>query len=171
MYRGDSCAIGTHVDLGAALKWQPPFPDMTSTFKRHSRKAINEAVALVNAPRRTAAFDVISAWSALISSSAPRDILTNRRLREARAEIGVEVERHTHTAPKFSKDGKVAVLRISSAAQVHPVIATRWAGHLKSGALEIVMCVFCPRPLLLSLDLCRLLHTPMRTSDILTRPF
>ncbi len=66
-------------------------------------------------------------------------MLTNRRLLSARAEINEEVERQTHTAPKFSKDGKVAVFRINSAAQVHPVIATRWAGHLKSAKLEIVL--------------------------------
>lgn len=56
----------------------------------------------------------------------PKEILTNRRLLSARAEINEEVEKHTHTPPKFSKDGKIAVLRINSAAQVHPVIATRW---------------------------------------------
>lgn len=136
-----SCAIGTHGDLGGSVKWQPPFPDMASTFKTHSKKAINDAVALVNAPRRTATFDVISAWTALLSTSTPKEILANKRLQEARAEIGLEVERNTHAPPKFSKDGKVAVLRIRSAAQVHPVIATRWAGFLKSKALEIIMCV------------------------------
>ena len=40
---------------------------------------------------------------------------------------------------KFSPDGKIAVFRIRSEAQVHPVIATRWAGHLQSKALEIVL--------------------------------
>ena len=69
---------------------------------------------------------MISAWEALLASKTPKDILHNDRLLEARAEINMEVERHTHAPPKFSKDGKVAVLRIHSAAQVHPVIATRW---------------------------------------------
>lgn len=40
----------------------------------------------------------------------------------------------------FSADAACAVLRIRSAAQVHPVIATRWAGHLKSPRLKVVMC-------------------------------
>jgi hypothetical protein len=83
--------------------------------------------------------------------------LKNPRLLAARAEVNEEVERCTHTAPKFSPDGKIAVFRIKSQAQgmlvvhdpfqigsaneaiVHPVIATRWAGHLQSKALEIVM--------------------------------
>lgn len=76
--------------------------------------------------RRTAKFDVISAWTALLEAENPKEILSNRRLLDARAEINEEVERQTHTPPKFSKDGKIAVLRIDSAAQVHPVIATRW---------------------------------------------
>ena len=139
----ESCAylacIGTHGDLGNTLKWTTPFPDMSETFRTHSKKSINDAVSLVNAPRRTAKFDVISAWDALFQSSGPKDLLTNKRLLMARAEINDEVERCTHAAPKFSIDGKIAVLRIKSEAQVHPVIATRWAGHLNSKALEIVM--------------------------------
>ena len=136
---GFLCAMGTHGDLGNTLKWKPPFPDMTEVFKTHTKKAINDAVALVNAPRRTSKFDVISAWQALLEAKGPKDLLGNRRLLEARAEINEEVERQTHTAPKFSKDGKIAVLRIHSAAQVHGVIATRWAGYLNSKALEIIM--------------------------------
>jgi len=122
--------MGTHGDLGTTLKWKPPFPDMAETFRVHSKKAINDAVALINAPRRTARFDVVSAWEALLKTRGPRDMLGNKRLLEARAEVNEEVERQTHTPPKFSKDGKIAVLRIESKAQVHPVIATRWVCHL-----------------------------------------
>ena len=41
--------MGTHGDLGTTLKWKPPFPDMAETFKLYSKKAINDAVALINA--------------------------------------------------------------------------------------------------------------------------
>ena len=75
----------------------------------------------------------------MLEAKNPKEILSNPRLLSARAEINEEVERQTHTPPKFSKDGKIAVLKIHSAAQVHPVVATRWAGHLQSKALEIVM--------------------------------
>ena len=46
---GYLCAMGTHGDLGNTLKWQPPFPDMSDIFKTHSKKSINDAVALINA--------------------------------------------------------------------------------------------------------------------------
>lgn len=132
--------IGTHGDLGNTLKWNPPFPDMTETFKIHTKKTINEAVSLLNSVRRTAKYDVITAWNALLNSTDPKALLNNGRLQNARAEINNEVELNTHTPPKFSADGRIAVLRINTAAQVHPVIATRWAGYLNSKALEIVVC-------------------------------
>ncbi|EXJ86821.1 hypothetical protein A1O3_03775 [Capronia epimyces CBS 606.96] len=132
--------IGTHGDLGNTLKWAPPFPDMKDTFKMYTKKSINDAVSLINAPRRTAKYDVITAWTALLNSTDPKDLLSNGRLQTARVEINAEVELNTHTPPKFSADGRIAVLRIHTPAQVHPVIATRWAGHLNSKALEIVVC-------------------------------
>ncbi|TVY51484.1 hypothetical protein LCER1_G007368 [Lachnellula cervina] len=136
---GYLCAIGTHGDLGNTLKWLPPFPNMTETFKKYTKKLINDCVSYINAPRRTGTYDVITAWTALLAAKDPKEILNNRRLALARQEINEEVEKRTHTPPKFSKDGKIAVLKIDSQAQVHPVIATRWASHLKSKALEIVM--------------------------------
>jgi hypothetical protein len=113
---------------------------MTTTFKHHSKKSINDAVALVNAPRRSAAYNVEAAWNAVIAASGPETILTDGKLKDASYEVRRETERCTHTPPKFSSDATIAVLTISSAAQVHPVIATRWSGHLKSDKLEVVMC-------------------------------
>jgi nanoRNase/pAp phosphatase (c-di-AMP/oligoRNAs hydrolase) len=133
------CVMGTHGDLGNTLKWEPPFPDMRATFKQYSKKAINDAVSLINAPRRTSSYNVGAAWAALTAAKGPSELLTNRSLLAARAEVNAEVERCTHTAPQFSSDAKVAVFRINSAAQIHPVIATRWAGHLSSPKLEVVL--------------------------------
>jgi single-stranded DNA-specific DHH superfamily exonuclease len=134
------CALGTHGDLGSTIKWQPPFPDMTSTFKQHPKKTINDAVALVNAPRRSAAYNVRDAWDAVIAANTAAELTKNEKLHEASFEVRRETERCTHTPPKFSADGSIALLTISSETQIHPVIATRWSGHLKSNKLEIVMC-------------------------------
>ncbi len=82
--------------------------------------------SLIIVARRTGTYDVITAWKALLEAEDPKEIPSNRRLASARAEINIEVEKQTHTPPKFSKDGKVAILKIRSEAQVHPVIATRW---------------------------------------------
>lgn len=133
------CVVGTHGDLGNTIKWESPFPNMKNCLKKYTKKTLNDVVSFVNAPRRTANYDVRSAWEALCDTKEPSSILKNPRLQSARQEVNAEVERCTHTAPKFSKDGKVAVFRISSQAQVHPVIATRWSGHLQSKALEIIL--------------------------------
>ncbi|KAI0641264.1 hypothetical protein C8Q79DRAFT_920178 [Trametes meyenii] len=141
------CAIGTMGDLGAGFRWEPPFPDMRTCFKRWTKKVLGEAVALLNAPRRTPEYDVPTAWRALLGSSSPRALVDAsssnpdvRRLFAARASITAEVKRCAHNPPVFSGDGRVALVRISSAAQVHPLIATRWASSLKGARLAIVMC-------------------------------
>jgi hypothetical protein len=113
---------------------------MKATFKQHPKKGINDAVALCNAPRRSAQYNVDDAWDAVASATSADSISKHQKLRDASLEVRRETERCTHTAPKFSADATIAVLTISSAAQIHPVIATRWSGHLKSNKLEIVMC-------------------------------
>ena len=50
---------------------------------------------------------MITAWKALLEAKDPKEIMKNRRLAEARMEINEEVERQTHTPPKFSRDGKI----------------------------------------------------------------
>lgn len=138
--------LGTMGDLSVNVDWDPPFPDLTPEVKKWTKKRLGSAIALLNAPRRTPDFDVITAWSALLSSTSPLTILdpaTNThaaRLYEARDAVGMETERCTHTPPKFAKDGRVALLRITSPYQVHPSIATRWTGALKSKNLQVVMC-------------------------------
>ncbi|KAH8099884.1 DHH phosphoesterase [Cristinia sonorae] len=145
------CAIGTMGDLGSAFKWEDPWPveDMKACFKKYTKKCLSDAVRLVNAPRRTATYDVSSAWEALLRTDTPRAITDTptsstpaciRRLYAAQAEVKAETDKWSHAPPKFSGDGRVALIRITSGAQIHPLIATRWAQTLKSSKLEIVMC-------------------------------
>ncbi|KAF5024388.1 hypothetical protein F66182_3474 [Fusarium sp. NRRL 66182] len=117
------CAMGTHGDLGNTIKWEPPFPDMKATFKMYTKKAINDAVSLINAPRRTATYDVPGAWEALNAASSPKDLLGDKTLLAARAEVNAEVERCTHTAPRFSSDGRIAVFRTLSSADSSMLVA------------------------------------------------
>ncbi|KAG8672434.1 hypothetical protein FPOAC2_05822 [Fusarium poae] len=133
------CAMGVHGDLGNNIKWEPPFPDFKAMFKKYTKKGINSAVSLINAPRRTAEYDVPGAWEALAAASAPIDIMENETLRAARQEVNEEVRNRARIPPEFSSDGRIAVFRISSQAQIHPVIATRWAGHLTSPKLEVIL--------------------------------
>ncbi|KAK6711585.1 hypothetical protein SNK05_006013 [Fusarium graminearum] len=133
------CAMGVHGDLGNAIKWEPPFPDFKAMFKKYTKKGINSAVSFINAPRRTAAYDVPGAWEALAEASAPIDIMKNESLGAARKEVNEEVRKHARVPPRLSLDGRIAVIRIKSEYQIHQVIATRWAGHLTSPKLEVIL--------------------------------
>lgn len=139
-------ALGTMGDLGSTVKWQKPFPPyLGEVVKAKGKKNFSDAVGLVNAPRRSAAFNVVEAWRSILCSTEPSDILHHSRnphlkhLLTARDEVFDETERNTHTAPLFTADRRTACLVINSPCQVHPIIATRWAGFLKSKDLCVVM--------------------------------
>ncbi|KAF5609288.1 dhh family [Fusarium subglutinans] len=133
------CVMGTHGDLGNAIRWRSPFPNMQATFETHTKKTIDNSVKLINAPRRTAQYDVPRAWKILIKASSPMELVKNRFLKEARAEVILEMKKAGRVVPKFSADKKIAVIRINSKAQIHAVIAARQARQLFSRELEVVM--------------------------------
>ncbi|KAF5557468.1 dhh family [Fusarium mexicanum] len=133
------CVMGTHGDLGNAIRWRSPFPNMQATFETHTKKTINNSVKLINAPRRTAHYDVPRAWEILIKASSPTELVKNRFLKEARAEVIVEMKKAGRVVPKFSADKKIAVIRINSKTQIHGVIAARQARQLSSRELQVVM--------------------------------
>ena len=73
-------------------------------------------------------------------SSPPPDILTNARLQAARKEVNTEINRCARNRPWFSGDGRVALVRITSGAQIHPV-------SLHSSPILPVLVVLIPPPL------------------------
>ncbi|THH09729.1 hypothetical protein EW145_g1795 [Phellinidium pouzarii] len=137
-----SALLGVFGDLGpSAVKWgeSPWLAHLGDVMKRVTKKALLEAVSMMNASRRTAEYQVYDAWEIILHARSLKDISTNRKFLVARESVNAEVERCTHTAPAFSRDGRVALLRIHSGYQVHPVIAIRWAGHLRARNLQLVM--------------------------------
>lgn len=139
--------IGTVGDLSATVKWVEPFPPyLGQVMKDQGKKNVADAVGLINAPRRSHIYNTIEAWNSLSKSSKVADVIhhsTNphlAKLLEARDEVALETEKNSHNAPLFSFDKRTACLIISSGCQVHPVVATRWAGFLKSKDLQVVMC-------------------------------
>ncbi|KAF5704936.1 dhh family [Fusarium globosum] len=96
---------------------------------------------LINAPRRTAAYDVPRAWKILIKASSPIELVKNKFLKEARAKVIHEMKRADRVVPLFSADKKIAVIRIKSKAQIHALIAERQARQLFSRDLQVVMIV------------------------------
>jgi single-stranded DNA-specific DHH superfamily exonuclease len=122
-------ALGTAGDLGAS----PPFPDMVAAIKRAGRKHVSEAVSLLNAARRDDDHAADVALTALAAARSPADVATGRvpgsdDLRRFRARVQTELGRAGFAAPRFA--GQFALVRISSPAQVHPLLAARWAQRL-----------------------------------------
>ncbi|KAI0873546.1 DHH family protein [Hypoxylon argillaceum] len=131
------CAIGTHGDLRSR---EAPFPSMKRVFDAYTPKELRDAVSLINSPRWIPGYRVLDVWDALTDASSPISLLENRMLRAAQAEATAKIAKHMHTVPVLSGDGKIAVIRINSLAQVHQGIAGLWAKQFKrSRILEVVL--------------------------------
>ena len=110
------------------------FPELAAARARWGQTALKDAVALVNAPRRTAAADATPALALLLRGDGPKVVTvqpgTERdALIAAKAEVREAVEAARRVAPKVR--GDVALIRFASPCQVHPLIAQQWRGRLK----------------------------------------
>lgn len=122
-------AIGVLSDVGE----KAPFPLLAEVRERHSMKDLKEATALVNAARRASGYRPEVAARALLEHASARELVTSAGedvawLREARVEVQREMAEAKKAAPKFS--GNVALVRVRSRCQVHPVIAQIWRTRL-----------------------------------------
>ncbi|KAG7529431.1 hypothetical protein FFLO_05659 [Filobasidium floriforme] len=139
-------------DLGTGTKWgQAPWPaHIAVCSRRYGGKTIADAVGAVNAPRRTAEYNVKKAWDILLAASEPKEVALNAWLKLCRLDVNDEIEKWARVPPRFSADGRVALLRVDSGFQIHPVIATRWAGTLRNAkTMLMTMCAntgFNPDP-------------------------
>lgn len=122
-------AIGTLSDVGE----RAPFPLLAAVKKRYAMSDLKEATALVNAIRRASDYQPEIAARALLSHSSPRELVRSESadvaaLRAARAEVQREMAEAKKAAPQFA--GNVALIRVRSGCQVHPVIAQIWRTRL-----------------------------------------
>lgn len=122
-------AIGAVGDLGE----HAPFALLDAAKQRYTAKYLKEAAALLNAARRSSKFDPEVAAHALLAHDSPKNLVLSdspevARLNEARAEVKNELNEARKVAPIFS--GPVALLRLNSPCQVHPLIAQQWRGRL-----------------------------------------
>lgn len=117
-------AVGAYGDVGDAAFALPECEGAPKT-------AVRKLVPLVNAPRRLPDGPVRTALALLVEHDDPRGALADPRaaeLREAKDAWRAEFDRVVRTAPRVGD--RVAVLRFSTPAQVHPLVATTWARRL-----------------------------------------
>jgi single-stranded-DNA-specific exonuclease len=122
-------AIGTLSDLGD----RAPFDLLTTAKRKYTAKYLKEATALINAARRATLYQPEIAATALLNHSDPKSLVNSsspevEQLRQDREEVKRELEAARKVAPIFA--GKVALLRLNSPCQIHPLIAQSWRGRL-----------------------------------------
>ena len=124
-------ALGIIGDLGDSAD----FEELAAARKRHGASALRQATTLINAPRRTAAGDAGPALELLMKAAGPREITSGRHpetalLFSARDEVKAALEEGKRVAPKMK--GPVALIRLHSPCQIHPLVAQRWRNRLKN---------------------------------------
>ncbi|HEY9605495.1 MAG TPA: ATP-dependent DNA ligase [Allocoleopsis sp.] len=122
-------AIGTVSDLGE----KAPFEMLAVAKSRYTAKYLKEASALINSARRASQYDPEVAVRALLTHDSPRSLVNSdtedvEQLRIARKEVQAAMEQAKKAAPVFS--GNVALVRINSPCQIHPLIAQSWRTRL-----------------------------------------
>lgn len=120
-------AFGAIADLGTAA----PFASLLELTVRGG--AWSKAVALVNAARRAPEDDALTALRVLGLANGVQEIAGGHipgvdRLRAYSKAVQTEVSRCSRAAPRIV--GDAALIRFASAAQVHPIVATRWSRRL-----------------------------------------
>lgn len=123
-------AIGDMADRG--------FDIINVAKKKYRVGKLREVVSLVNAPRRSASGDARPALNWLLAADDPADALLGNYLdREvceaAREEVKSATAQARRAPPRFGSEygSELAIIRVDTPCQVHPLIAQSWAGRLK----------------------------------------
>jgi single-stranded-DNA-specific exonuclease len=110
------------------------FPELAEAQTRWGKTALRDATSLINAPRRTALADAGPALRLLLDADGPKRITKGddadaKALRAAKAEVRLAMDEGKRVAPLVV--GDVALIRLHSPCQIHPLIAQQWRGRLK----------------------------------------
>ena len=127
-------AIGLIGDYGD----KADFPVIAAAKKRYGAGKLREAVSLVNAPRRSASGDAGAALALLLKARDPADVVSGdhsetAQCRDAQEEVKAAVAEGRKQPPRFgSRYGSdVAIIRVDSPCQIHPLVAQSWTGRLR----------------------------------------
>ena len=124
-----------------------PFAELAEAKKRWPAGPMRNAVALLNAPRRTGQADASRAFALLLHAKNPKDVIAGAEaagLVAAKAEAGEALATARKGAPKFSRKFReqlgadLVAIRMDTTCQVHPLVAQTWRGRFNK---SIVMGV------------------------------
>jgi single-stranded DNA-specific DHH superfamily exonuclease len=110
------------------------FAELGEAQARWGKTALRDATSLINAPRRTAAADAGPALRLLLQADGPKRITKGDHsdalaLHAAKAEVRAAMDEAKRVPPTVV--GDVALIRLHSPCQIHPLIAQQWRGRLR----------------------------------------
>jgi single-stranded-DNA-specific exonuclease len=135
-------AISVLSDLGDA-----DFPILREVRARHKITHLRDATALLNAPRRTGSGDARPALELLLKASGPKDVTAGEfvevaMLKAAKAEVVAAFAEAKKAAPTIV--GELALVRVQSPCQVHPMVAQIWRTRLAKSIVMVANSGYLP---------------------------
>ena len=128
--------VGNQGDLG------PSDPDLNDQRAGGTKRAFDMAKSLLNSAKRSSDPDqaVPAAFRVLVAAGSPKAVVEATGpdaeiLHHFADEVKRELAEAKKNGPKFSKTEPLAVVRFSSPARVHPLIAQSWRGRLPKFAI------------------------------------
>lgn len=110
-----------------------PFDLLSQAKQRYKATPLRDATTLLNAPRRSATGNARPALELLLEANDPRDITKGATpqaalIKAAKTEVNQAFAEAKKAAPTFS--GNVALIRIHTPCQIHPLVAQIWRTRL-----------------------------------------
>lgn len=136
-------AIATISDLSESA----PFQLMTDVRKAYKITHLKDATALLNAARRSATGDAKPALDLLLKASGPKDVTAGDHheveyLKRCKAEVSAAFAEGKKAAPKVV--GDVALIRVHSPCQVHPMVVQIWRTRLAKPVVMVANAGYVP---------------------------
>lgn len=136
-------AISLLSDLGDSA----PFSLLTEVRQRHKITHLRDATALLNAPRRSATGDARPALELLLKAAGPKDVTAGdfpevAALKAAKAEVAAAFAEAKKAAPRIV--GDLALVRVHSPCQVHPMVAQIWRTRLPKQIVMVANSGYLP---------------------------
>lgn len=138
-------AISILSDVGDAA----PFAVLADAKARHKATPLRDATSLVNAPRRAAAGDARPALELLLKATGPKDVVKGdfpevARLKAAKAEVATAFAEAKKAGPRFARATNVALVRVHSPCQVHPMVVPIWKTRLPRQVVMVANTGYLP---------------------------
>jgi len=128
--------VGNQGDLG------PAAPEIDDARAGGTKRAFDMAKSLLNSAKRSSDPDqaVPAAFRVLVAAQSPKEVVEATgedaaTLGRFADEVKQELNEAKKNGPKFSKTEPLALVRFSSPARVHPLIAQSWRGRLPKYAI------------------------------------